>query len=96
MFIFKENIYVTDVEVNDDDIHDELIQINSIRSNNPELAHFKNWPLFYAIGRYSEDVYAVNWADWFEGKDIGLLAYMYIKQFISHYFSRSFLLGRAK
>ena len=82
VFKFEESIFVNNVDVIEDciELQNEFVQINNIRLNNPELSHFRYWPLFFAIGKYSEDIYAVSWADWVEGRDTGLLAYMYIKQ----------------
>lgn len=81
-FVFEESVFVNNVDAIDDcdDPQTELEQINNIRLNNPELSHFRYWPLYFAIGDYSQDIYAVSWADWVEGRDTGLLAYMYIRQ----------------
>jgi len=69
-----QSTFVNNVNTIDDcdEPQNELEQVNNIRANNPELAHFRYWPLFFAIGSYSEDVYAVSWAEWIVGRNTGL------------------------
>lgn len=56
------------------------MQLNpNIRNFNPEISHWGDLAIGMAIGRYSQDILAVGWADWVRDRNKDLMAYIYIR-----------------
>lgn len=65
----------SDGEWNDADKSD----IQRLRNLYPELSHWRDLAFGFAWGDYSQDIYAVSWADWIVERDNGFLAYIYVR-----------------
>ena len=57
-------------------------QISQIRAGHPELSEWGDLAIGGAWGAYSQDILAVTWVDWIEGRDPAFLAYIYVSQLV--------------
>lgn len=80
MFTFNEGTFIT-APVKVSELNNESMDfIKSIKPLYPELDHWSNAGFYFAWGAYSQDIYAIGWADWVRSRDNGFLAYCYITQ----------------
>jgi hypothetical protein len=53
--------------------------IAALRDSHPELSAWGDLAIGSAWGSYSQDILAVNWCDWIQGRDEAFLAYIYVR-----------------
>jgi len=58
---------------------DDVAFINGLREIYPELKNWGNLALGGAWGQYSQEIYAISWVDFIDGRDNGFLAFIYIR-----------------
>ena len=79
MLIFSENTFCTEI-ANNVICNEKLSVIKDIRRFHPEIKHWNDAAIYFAWGQYSQDIYAVQWVDWVNNRELGFMAYCYICQ----------------